>query len=403
MSAEENNKALVRRFYEAQTKGELDTLRELLAPGILDHNLRPGQEPGREGFLRAVAEDHAAYSDLQYVIVEQMAAEGGRVVSRLRLRDAHDRGPSMGFAPTEKVYEDTAIVIHRLSEGKIVEEWREGSGLAELTHQHLGQERIERERVDRELQVARDIQLGSLPEGVPTLEDWQIDPYCQPAREVGGDFYEFYQLGDGRVGFVVGDATGKGVPAAIVTTATAAYLGGVAAASDSSPGETLALANEALFARIPTNMFVTCFYAILDPKSAILTYANAGHDLPYLHRRNGEAEELRARGMPLGMMPGMSYEEGEVSLAEGECVLFHSDGLVEAHNPKGEMFGFPRLRALVAEHGEERSLRNLLLEELYSFVGEGWEQEDDITLLTLRRSAARGRPSENTASTRFDE
>src|ERR671915_114708 len=77
---------------------------------------RPGQQPGREGFLRAVAEDHAAYSDLQYLIVEQMAAEGGRVVSRLRLRGTHDRGPSMSFAPTGKVYEDTAIVIHRLSE-----------------------------------------------------------------------------------------------------------------------------------------------------------------------------------------------------------------------------------------------------------------------------------------------
>jgi serine phosphatase RsbU (regulator of sigma subunit)/ketosteroid isomerase-like protein len=402
MSTEENNKALVRRFYEAQTKGDLDTLRELLAPGILDHNPRPGQQPGREGFLRAVAEDHAAYSDLQYVVVEQMAAEGGRVVSRLRLRGAHDRGPSAGFAPTGKVYEDTGIVIHRISGGEIAEEWSEGSGFAKLAQQHLGQERIERERVDRELQVARDIQLGSLPEGVPTLEDWQIDPYCQPAREVGGDFYEFYQLGDGRVGFVVGDATGKGVPAAIVTTATAAYLGAVAAASDSSPGEALALANEALFARIPPNMFVTCFYAILDPKSATLTYANAGHELPYLHR-NGAAEELRARGMPLGMMPGMSYEEREVSLAEGECVLFHSDGLVEAHNPKGEMFGFPRLRTLVAEHGEELALRDLLLEELYSFVGDGWEQEDDITLLTLRRSAARDRPSENISYTRLDE
>ena len=149
-------------------------------------------------------------------------------------------------------------------------------------------------------------------------------------------------------------------------------------------------------------MFVTCFYAILEPQSATLTYANAGHELPYLHRK-GEAEELRARGMPLGMMPGMNYEEGEVSLAEGECVLFHSDGLVEAHNPKGEMFGFPRLRALVAEHGEERSLGNLLLEALYSFVGEGSEQEDDIALLTLRRSAARDRPSENISSTRFDE
>jgi serine phosphatase RsbU (regulator of sigma subunit) len=132
-------------------------------------------------------------------------------------------------------------------------------------------------------------------------------------------------------------------------------------------------------------MFVTCFYAILEPKSGTLSYANAGHDLPYLQRR-GEAEELRARGMPLGLMPGMSYEEKETTLHAGEAALFYSDGLVEAHDPKGEMFGFPRLRALVAEHAEERSLGNSLLEELYSFVGESWEQEDDITLLTLRRS-----------------
>ena len=92
--------------------------------------------------------------------------------------------------------------------------------------------------------------------------------------------------------------------------------------------------------------------------------------------------------MPLGLMPGMGYEEKETLLEAGESALFYSDGLVEAHDPKGEMFGFPRLRALVAQHGEERTLGNLLLEDLYSFVGDGWEQEDDITLLTLRRSAS---------------
>jgi serine phosphatase RsbU (regulator of sigma subunit) len=134
-------------------------------------------------------------------------------------------------------------------------------------------------------------------------------------------------------------------------------------------------------------MFVTCFYAILEPNSGSLSYANAGHDLPYLYRARGEAEELRARGMPLGLMPGMGYEEKEIILEAGEEALFYSDGLVEAHNAKGEMFGFPKLKALIAEHAEERSLGNLLLEELYSFVGEGWEQEDDITLLTLERSA----------------
>jgi serine phosphatase RsbU (regulator of sigma subunit) len=155
----------------------------------------------------------------------------------------------------------------------------------------------------------------------------------------------------------------------------------------SSPGEVLERVNETLLARIPPNMFVTCFYAILDPERGNLTYANAGHDMPYVRRVGGYAEQLRARGMPLGLMPGMSYEEKEIVLEAGEPTLFYSDGLVEAHDPHGEMFGFPRLRALIAEHGgEEGSLGDFLLEELYPFVGEGWEQEDDITLLTLLRS-----------------
>jgi serine phosphatase RsbU (regulator of sigma subunit) len=144
-------------------------------------------------------------------------------------------------------------------------------------------------------------------------------------------------------------------------------------------------------------MFVTCFYAILDPKSASLRYANAGHDLPYLYR-NGDAQELRATGMPLGLMPGMGYEQKEIVLDAGQSVLFYSDGLVEAHNSKGEMFGFPRLRTLVAQHGEERSLGDYLLEELERFTGEGWEQEDDITLLTLERSATLSRTSEKAPS-----
>jgi serine phosphatase RsbU (regulator of sigma subunit) len=190
------------------------------------------------------------------------------------------------------------------------------------------------------------------------------------------------------VGLVVGDATGKGVPAALVMSTTCGMLRAVSQALDSSsPGEMLERVNEALVPSIPSNMFVTCFYAILDPESGHLAYANAGHDVPYLHR-NSAAEELRARGMPLGLMPGMSYEEKEIALDTGEAALFYSDGLVEAHDPHGDMFGFPRLRELVAERGKERSLGNILLEELYSFTGEDWEQEDDITLLTLKRAAS---------------
>jgi serine phosphatase RsbU (regulator of sigma subunit) len=254
----------------------------------------------------------------------------------------------------------------------------------------LVQEIRERELVEQELEVARSIQQASLPEEVPKLEGWQISPYYQPAREVGGDFYDFHLLSEGPLGVVVGDATGKGVPAALVMSTTCGMLQLAARALGSpSPGEVLAQVNETLFARIPQNMFVTCFYAILDPESGTLRYANAGHDLPYLRRVGGDAEELRARGMPLGLMSSMGYEEMDLVLQAGEAALFYSDGLVEAHDPKGEMFGFPRLRALIAEHGEEQALGDILLEELYTFVEGGWEQEDDITLLTLRRSRIR--------------
>jgi len=225
---------------------------------------------------------------------------------------------------------------------------------------------------------------------VPELEGWRIDPFYRPAREVGGDFYDFHLLPEGKLGLVVGDATGKGVPAALVMSTTCGMLQSTARALGSpSPGEVLAQVNETLIARIPQNMFVTCFYAVLDPESGNLRYANAGHDPPHVRRSDDNAEELRARGMPLGLMPKMEYEEKEITLQANEAALFYSDGLVEAHDPKGEMFGFPRLRALISEHGKERALGDFLLEELYSFVGEGWEQEDDITLLTLERSPIR--------------
>jgi steroid delta-isomerase-like uncharacterized protein len=387
MSAEENM-ALVRRFWEARVKGDLDAVDEMLAPDFLNHNkMLPDQKPDREDYLRGIAAYQAALSERRLIIEDQVAG-GDKVVTRLIVRATHDRGELMGVAPSGRELSMRGIVIHRISDGKIAEEWGMGTIGAALRGERVEQERIERERVEQELKVARTIQQASLPKEVPTLEGWQITPFYQPAREVGGDFYDFYELDDGRVGLVVGDATGKGVPAALVENATCAFLGGVATASGSSPGKVLARVNEAVLARIPPNMFVTCFYAILDPQSGHLAYANAGHDLPYLWH-GSDAEELRARGMPLGLMPGMEYEQKEIVLEPGDSVLFYSDGLVEAHNPKGEMFGFPRLRALVAEHGEERPLGDTLLEELYSFVGESWEQEDDITLLTLRRSAAR--------------
>src|SRR5918911_2040372 len=259
--------------------------------------------------------------------------------------------------------------------------------IAQLVRERQAQAQ-ERERLEQELRVARFIQQNLLPKELPVLPGWELATHYQPAREVGGDFYDFLTLPDGRLGLIVGDVTDKGVPAALVMATTRSVLRG-AIGQVVSPGRVLERANDLLCPDIPPNMFVTCLYAILDPETGHLQYANAGHDLPYVRHADG-VSELRATGMPLGLMPGMRYEEKSATLLAGEHILFYSDGLVEAHNAQRDMFSFPRLRRLVAQHpaGDGAALIRELLAELERFAGPAWEQEDDITLVTLRRCAA---------------
>jgi serine phosphatase RsbU (regulator of sigma subunit)/CHASE1-domain containing sensor protein/anti-sigma regulatory factor (Ser/Thr protein kinase) len=243
--------------------------------------------------------------------------------------------------------------------------------------------------VEQELGTARSIQHALLPKDLPKLEGWKIAYHYQPAREVGGDFYDFLRLDDGRIGLVMGDVSGKGIAAALVMANTQSVLRAVARRGNIAPGQVLAEANEVLYAYIPSGTFVTCFYGVLDPESGRLVYANAGHDPPY-SQGDGDAQELRARGMPLGLMPDMPYEEKEAVLAAGDDLLLYSDGLVEAHDPEGEMFGFPRLRKLIMSQsaGSGEELVDFLMAELSRFTGTDSEQEDDITLVTLERSKA---------------
>ena len=262
--------------------------------------------------------------------------------------------------------------------------------VAQLVREQQAEAR-ERERIENELRVARLIQQTLLPKDLPALPGWQIASYYQPARAVGGDFYDFLPFEDGRLGLVIGDVTDKGVPAALVMATTRSILR-TAAQSGGSPGQVLERANNLLCPDIPPKMFVTCLYAILDPATGRLEYANAGHDLPY-QRQGASAQELRARGMPLGLMPGMRYEENATVLAPGDSLLLYSDGLVEAHNPARDMFGFPRLMRLIAAHDDATPLIDTLLAALADFTGAGWEQEDDVTLVALRHTGAGGQSS----------
>jgi serine phosphatase RsbU (regulator of sigma subunit)/predicted ester cyclase len=423
----QENEALVRWFFEeAWGKGNLAAVDEYIAVDYVEHTLTPGSQQGRDALKQFVAMYHEAFPDVK-VTMHDIFGRGDRVAYRWSAGGTH-LGELMGISPTGLHLTTTGITIHRIVRGKCVEGWAsvdisrseeeqqwlpEGGRTDEaylervanlrsagvvphhssvneafvrnLTWRFRAAEAQERELIEQELQVARQIQQELLPESVPKLDGWQIATYYGPAREVGGDFYDFLELSSGRLGLIVGDATGHGMPAALVMATTRGMLRAVVQSSE-SPGEALARVNEALVADIPPSTFVTCLYGILDPESGRFSYANAGHNLP-CRRHYDQADELRARGMPLGLMPGTGYEEKETVLEVGDSVLFYSDGLVEAHDAEGEMFGFPRLRRLVAEHAaEEGSLVDFLMVELRSFTGDRWEQEDDITLMTLGRS-----------------
>jgi anti-sigma regulatory factor (Ser/Thr protein kinase) len=183
---------------------------------------------------------------------------------------------------------------------------------------------------------------------------------------------------------VIGDVTDKGVPAAMVMAAARSVLR-ASGTRIVSPGEVLERVNDLLVPDIPERMFVTCLYAVVDPGTGHIVFANAGHNLPFARTAEGTVE-LRATGMPLGMMPGMTYEEKEAVLAPGESLLLYSDGITEAHDANREMYGTQRLGERVAS--DEGDLIDSVLTSLQRFTGDGLEQEDDITIVTLRRTAS---------------
>jgi serine phosphatase RsbU (regulator of sigma subunit) len=252
---------------------------------------------------------------------------------------------------------------------------------AYLELQQAQSELIEKEKLERELEIAHVIQESILPKQIPVQPGWQITAYWQPARAVSGDFYDFFPYPDGRLGVLIADVTGKGVPAALVMAVTCSILR-TAAMSETSPGAILEQVNNLLCTYMPANMFVTCLFGLIDPANGTLRFANAGHNLP-LKVAGGMVHELRATGMPLGLLPGMTYEEKEAYLQPGSGLLLYTDGIVEAHNSSREMFGSSRLLACLAETSFQPDVVERLLARLAEFTGAGWEQEDDVTFVVL--------------------
>jgi serine phosphatase RsbU (regulator of sigma subunit) len=259
---------------------------------------------------------------------------------------------------------------------------------------HLHQVELEKAWIERDLQMAQKVQSGLLPSQMPVLPGWQLAALWQPAHVVSGDLYDFIHFPDGKLGLVVADVTDKGMPAALLMANARSTLRGVAASAGrsgwDSPSRLLAQVNDVLSEETPMDMFVTCLLVVLDPETGHVRYANAGHNPPYLCNAQG-AQELRATGIPLGLFPDLEYEEKEIYLQSGNSLLMYSDGLVEAHDPQRVMFGFPRLHQLLASLPEpprldSQELLLFLMEKLTAFTGPGWDQEDDITMVAIRRS-----------------
>ena len=250
--------------------------------------------------------------------------------------------------------------------------------------ERLRRAEAERERIAQELTVAHLVQQEFLPHELPDLPGWKLGAFYRSAREVGGDFYDVVSLSADRVAITIGDVTDKGAPAALLMATTQGLLRAEASSTQTSAG-LLTRVNDFLVPNVPAKMFVTCLHVILDPIAGRVQFANAGHPLPYLSI-DGEVAELRATGMPLGLMPDMTYDQNEAEVPHGGRVLLHTDGLAEAHNADREMFGLDRIANVVENCPLGEDLVDALLEELERFTGPGWEQEDDITLVTLERT-----------------
>ncbi len=256
-----------------------------------------------------------------------------------------------------------------------------------LQNDLVKREMVQNERIEREIQLARQIQETFLPDQVPAFHGWEIDMRWQTARQVGGDFYDIFELSNGRVGLVVADVSDKGLPAALYMT-VARTLIRASVRNHDDPADVFEEVNQLLFSESPESMFITAVYAILDTSKGELVYANAGHNLPFVYRAaQHSVEQLPKGGMALGVLPEVAYEDHTFQVAPGDALLLYTDGATDSLDPEGADFGEERLREAVLASGA-LSAGGLLtgIDEALSGFRQGTPLADDITLVAVRRT-----------------
>nr|WP_044200660.1 GAF domain-containing protein [Oscillochloris trichoides] len=239
-------------------------------------------------------------------------------------------------------------------------------------------------RIEQELEIARRIQANLFPSQLPHIHGLTIAARCLPARETGGDFYDVIDMGT-RAGIIVGDVSGKSLPAAMLMAA-ARSTSRSEARNHETPWVVLTETNYWLVGDVPDNAFVTLSYALIDPRQQHVVLASAGQLSPLLRRADGIVSFIHAPpALPLGIMTSVEYDQIELDLCHGDTLVFYTDGIVEAHNPSNELFGFDRLEALVATSGHlpPNDLINHILNEIERFA-DGAPTHDDMTIVVVR-------------------
>jgi sigma-B regulation protein RsbU (phosphoserine phosphatase) len=288
------------------------------------------------------------------------------------LRVAMNRG-AYDFVTKPIDFEDLEATVHKT--------WRELEMLREARWT-----RSQLHEIQAELGVAAKIQQSLLPEPLAAQEGVDVAAVMLPARQVSGDFYDFFPVNGNQFGFVIGDVAGKGIPSAIFMAVARTVLRS-AAIHGASPGDCLATVNRILAPQGRGEMYVTLFYGILDVDSGLLRWAVGGHAAPWLFAAGGAPRQLEGpRGFMVGMFDDAAFESTETALQPGDTILVHTDGVTDAANPLGEMFGQPRLAELIRGIDERTAVAAVaerIVEAVRSFTLDA-PQADDITLLAVR-------------------
>lgn len=244
---------------------------------------------------------------------------------------------------------------------------------------------IEKERLERELQVAADIQLSILPDVLPDTEEFGFGARILPARQVGGDFYDVFQLKDHRIGVLIGDVADKGVPSALFMARAHALIMAEADIG-ATPAGVMNLVNTHITRLQKSTQFVTVLYGILDLKTREFSYARAGHEPPLILHTDGSVERMpHSPGMAIGLWEPVTLDEKSVKLTSGDTLILYTDGMTDCRDPNGEPFGLERIKSLLSEQSKQNAQQvcNTLLETLQNYQS-GAKQDDDVTLVAVK-------------------